>query len=460
MIQSYQDKPIPIARHKRNTLSSVQAYIRKRPMSEREINAKEFDVVSCGPNHIAVHDCRMHPSMRRNLSFVESFQFDYPGTKVFDELASTIDIYLEAVKPLVRHILQGKSGTMICFGQTGSGKTFTMSGLVRCISTDLENYMKHLHGKIEFHVSCIEIIGEACYDLLNDHREVFVRETRDGEAIVCGEKHYSMSTASEFYDVFEYAADLRETHATMINSNSSRSHYICRLVLQNTATGDIYSQLTLCDLAGSERNADSFHHTTERIKETAQINSSLMALKEVIRCASLRKKGQSNIHVPYRNSKLTRILKSCFDAEDEQNSSLTIVIATVSPISCDTEHTISTLQYSYRMMGDQSEVFGVKMVAEDVLSKSLNSSRLKSNGLGRKHLLGLNQFMADSSKKLAKNFPSAMDGKALARLPDSRLVQILGRHNLAEELRKQIVLYTQKYNHQKKEEVQKLRSLR
>lgn len=105
----------------------VKVFIRKRPTFEREIKAGEYDVVTCKKHEIIVHDCRMHPSMKPNLAYVESYKFPYPNTEVFNEKSTTDQVYASALKPLIDYVASGNVGTMFCFGQTGSGKTVSIS---------------------------------------------------------------------------------------------------------------------------------------------------------------------------------------------------------------------------------------------------------------------------------------------------------------------------------------------
>ncbi len=131
----------------------------------------------------------------------------------------------------------------------------------------------------------------------------------------------------------------RTTHTTEANDSSSRSHAICQVFLRHPSSGKLHGKLTLVDLAGSERGSDTKSHNSQRRSESADINTSLLSLKECIRAL-----GQKSAHVPYRGSKLTLILKDCFSADSK-----TTMIATVSPGASATDHTINTLRYADRI---------------------------------------------------------------------------------------------------------------
>ena len=130
---------------------------------------------------------------------------------------------------------------------------------------------------------------------------------------------------------------LRTTHTTEANDSSSRSHAICQILLERD--GQLRGKLTLVDLAGSERGSDTKSHNSQRRTESAEINTSLLSLKECIRAL-----GQKSSHVPYRGSKLTLLLKDCFSP-----NSKTTMIATVSPGASSTDHSLNTLRYADRI---------------------------------------------------------------------------------------------------------------
>jgi len=135
----------------------------------------------------------------------------------------------------------------------------------------------------------------------------------------------------------------RTTYATEANDTSSRSHAICQIILRDKATSKLRGKLSLVDLAGSERGNDTKAHNSQRRTESAEINTSLLALKECIRALEENKMG--NKHVPYRASKLTLILKDCFTSALAK----TAMIATLSPGASSADHTLNTLRYADRV---------------------------------------------------------------------------------------------------------------
>jgi kinesin family protein 2/24 len=143
-----------------------------------------------------------------------------------------------------------------------------------------------------------------------------------------------------------WIVSLRTTHTTEANDTSSRSHAICQIFFRDIHTGKLKGKLSLVDLAGSERGTDTKSHNTQRRTESAEINTSLLSLKECIRALGQKGNKQSQpLHVPYRGSKLTLILKDCFTSAHAK----TTMIATVSPGASGADHSLNTLRYADRI---------------------------------------------------------------------------------------------------------------
>jgi hypothetical protein len=156
----------------------------------------------------------------------------------------------------------------------------------------------------------------------------------------------TVKDAEELLCFIRLACALRATEATGVHNQSSRSHAVCRIFIDRGGQEGI---LQLIDLAGSEHRIDSAEHDAARRKEGAQINSSLSALKECVRCKAAPKIGGNALFLPYRKSKLTHLLRACFE-----DGNPTVVIATVSPSSKDTEHSLNTIRHACIMDGQGS----------------------------------------------------------------------------------------------------------
>ncbi|KAI5190231.1 kinesin family member 2/24 [Nematocida minor] len=255
----------------------------------------------------------------------------YSFDRAYGEYASTTDIYRECVQGMVEYALNGGSSTCIAYGQTGSGKTYTMlnehTGMIFQALNDL------LTQRIQ--LSFYEIYSNCIFDLLDERKKIFARE-KDGVVSIMGVKECTVEKMEDATSLIRKGLQCRMTGKTGANSNSSRSHALVRV---RTATGIF----TFVDLAGSERGtergSESQHSLIKR--EGAEINKSLLALKECIRAMD-----KSATHLPFRHSKLTQVLKESLVGESK-----CCIIATISPEEASTEHSLNTLRYAHRIRG-------------------------------------------------------------------------------------------------------------
>jgi kinesin family protein 2/24 len=239
---------------------------------------------------------------------------------------------------------------VFCYGQTGSGKTHTMGGIQEILAQDLflllsseeQNSACSLETTAVM-VSFFELYGGFLQDLLNDRKRLKILEDGKGEINVTGLQEFEASDSKTFLELMETGMNARTTHMTEANDTSSRSHAICQITLRDRKTNRMRGKLSLVDLAGSERGTDTKSHNAQRRAESADINTSLLSLKECIRALDMNKNGPK--HVPYRGSKLTLILKDCFTSEH----AMTTMIATVSPGASAADHTLNTLRYADRI---------------------------------------------------------------------------------------------------------------
>ena len=290
-----------------------------------------------------MHDARMHSDMLRMFINHHTFAFD----AVFGEAASNQAVYQETAAPLVgRAVNDGVTATIMMYGQTGSGKTYTMSAIYEMVSRDLFGAITAASPgqRPGVSVSFVELAGDRCHDMLNRGKQVQLLTGRDGAVHPYPVAEITVNSADELLCFIRMACSLRATQATGVHDHSSRSHAVCRIFVhqQDDSDGHVEGMLQLVDLAGSEHRIDSAEHDAARRKEGAQINSSLAALKECVRCKAKRGGG----FVPYRKSKLTHLLRACFE-----DTNPTVVIATVSPSSKDTEHSLNTIRHACIMDG-------------------------------------------------------------------------------------------------------------
>ena len=328
--------------------------IRKRPLFQHEIQEGEFDVITCVSDTIlAVHDARMHIDMKRQFMNHNEFYYDY----VFSDTAKNEDVYLKCASRLVKLSTRGGYATCLVYGQTGSGKTYTMSYIYERSCHDIFHQLRGF-PQATVSVSFVEIAGDNCFDLLNAFTPAQLLTGHDEGVYPYPVVEPTLNSSEELLAMIRHGCAVRSTAATGVNDTSSRSHAILRIYIQlplgtGTSSGTESPEsvkegvLTLVDLAGSEYGIDSMYHSAERRKEGAAINASLMALKECIRS---RANGEVNNSV-FRNSKLTLALKSSFTFKTAK----TAIIATVSPASKDTEHSLSTLRHACIMHGQSND---------------------------------------------------------------------------------------------------------
>lgn len=164
---------------------------------------------------------------------------------------------------------------------------------------------------MDLFVSFFEIYGGRLYDLLNNKNKLSVLEDKNQKVQIFGLEEVCVNSPDEMRDVIDEANAIRTTHNTVTNETSSRSHAVCNIVLKESGNDNVYGKLTLVDLAGSERAQETQSNDRQRRAEGAEINKSLLALKECIRALDARKAGSDN-HVPFRASKLTLVLRDSF----------------------------------------------------------------------------------------------------------------------------------------------------
>ncbi|XP_034396741.1 uncharacterized protein LOC117735931 [Cyclopterus lumpus] len=270
------------------------------------------------------------------------FYFD----EVFGEESSNEEVYQRTAYPLVQHMLNGGKATCFAYGQTGAGKTHTMlgsplrPGLYALAVLDIFAYLSttHMHTPLLVYVSLFEIYCGQLYDLLDHRKRLFARE--DGQKVVhiVGLRDIRVDSVSSLLEVILRGTEERTQGMSGVNPLSSRSHALLRIQLRDT-NQQIAGRMWFVDLAGSERASDTKEPNRQSRMEGAEINQSLLALKECIRSLD-----QEQSHTPFRQSKLTQVLKDSFVGD-----SMTCMIANISPGHLATEHTLNTLRYADRV---------------------------------------------------------------------------------------------------------------
>lgn len=367
--------------------------VRKRPLTD-----KNNDAIKVNNNCIIVNEPKIKVDLQ---SYTEKHTFWFD--RVFEKDANNDFIYENGINTIIKHVINKGCGSIIAYGQTGTGKTYTMmeetSGI---IYKSIYEIMKvKTNGNILF---CEIYLGNI-YDLIKNREKILLRE-------VSGVVHLTNSTSVEFnsYDeavrIIKKGLNLRRVGVTGANKKSSRSHAILIVNFDKKVINAITSSnsLIFVDLAGSERGIDRKIVSAETKVEGAEINKSLLALKECIRGIEQDKK-----HLPFRQSKLTQILKNSFIGESK-----TCILATISPSYENIEHTLNTLRYASRIKEFKKQDLSFdslsKLTNERVDNDFSNSSCVSNNSLFLSPNFNISSILDDKTEfVLKKNIFKILD---------------------------------------------------
>ena len=344
--------------------SKIFVVVRKRPLSKKEQMNGEIDNITCLNPKVTVHECKI--KVDGITKYLEDHQFYFDNT--FAENESTQDIYDYTVGPMIEMVLNKGIVTCFAYGQTGSGKTYTMKGIENLAINHLFEECQNMYGEennLSFYISFFEIYGGRLYDLLNNKNKLQVLDDQNGKTQIYGLQEILAGTPDEMRMIIDKGNSIRTTHNTVTNATSSRSHAICNIIIKEKNKKNKYNffgKLSLVDLAGSERAQETQSNNRVRRAEGAEINKSLLALKECIRALQARKNsGNSEIHVPFRASKLTHVLRDSFVSKNDKSK--IIMISCINPSYISSNHTINTLRYSDRLK--EQTAFMQKQIAKN-----------------------------------------------------------------------------------------------
>ncbi|XP_045786860.1 kinesin-like protein KIN-13A [Trifolium pratense] len=337
-----------------NNVAKIKVVVRKRPLNKKELAKKEDDIVTVYDNaYLTVHE----PKVKVDLTaYVEKHEFCFDA--VIDENVTNDEVYRVTVEPIIPTIFERTKATCFAYGQTGSGKTFTMQPLPLRAANDLVRQLHrpvYRNQKFKLWLSYFEIYGGKLFDLLGDRKKLLMREDGRQQVCIVGLQEFEVSDVQIVKEFIEKGNAARSTGSTGANEESSRSHAILQLVVKRhneviketrrnndgneTKSGKVVGKISFIDLAGSERGADTTDNDRQTRIEGAEINKSLLALKECIRALD-----NDQIHIPFRGSKLTEVLRDSF-----VGNSKTVMISCISPNAGSCEHTLNTLRYADRV---------------------------------------------------------------------------------------------------------------
>ncbi|XP_072195040.1 kinesin-like protein KIF18A [Excalfactoria chinensis] len=342
--------------------SHMKVVIRVRPETKKEKDGNFARVVHVVDQHILVFDPKeeeisffhgkkmTHRDINKRTKKDLKFVFD----AVFDETSTQLEVFEHTTKSVLDGFLNGYNCTVLAYGATGAGKTYTMlgspedPGVMYLTMMELYNCMDQIKEEkiCNIAVSYLEVYNEQIRDLLVNSGPLAVREDAQKGVVVQGLSLHQPKSAEDILQMLDYGNRNRTQHPTDVNASSSRSHAVFQIYLRQQDKIASISQnvriakMSLIDLAGSER-ASATNARGARFREGTNINRSLLALGNIINAlADPKSKTQ---HIPYRNSKLTRLLKDSLGGNCR-----TIMIAAVSPSFLFYDDTYNTLRYANR----------------------------------------------------------------------------------------------------------------
>uniref|UniRef100_A0A7N0V313 Kinesin-like protein n=1 Tax=Kalanchoe fedtschenkoi TaxID=63787 RepID=A0A7N0V313_KALFE len=312
--------------------------VRLRPLNEKELDQNDVPDWESINNTTIIYK---HAVPERSL-FPTAYTFD----RVFGTDTSTKQVYEEAAKEVTLSAVNGMNASIFAYGQTSSGKTYTMCGITEYAVADIYDYMdKHQDREFILKFSAMEIYNEAVRDLLcPDSAPLRLLDDPERGTVVEKLTEVAVIDVEHLLELISFCYLQRQVGETSLNETSSRSHQILRLSIENSAcvlsstdnASTLSASVNFVDLAGSERASQTLS-TGTRLKEGSHINRSLLTLGTVIRKLSKGRNG----HVPYRDSKLTRILQNSLGG-----NARTAIICTMSPARSHVEQSRNTLLFA------------------------------------------------------------------------------------------------------------------
>ncbi|MFS7916598.1 putative plus-end-directed kinesin ATPase [Helianthus anomalus] len=355
----------PRTREEENILVTV----RVRPLTPRELANYDLFAWNCTDDNTLTSTNLNHDRHTSTYTFDRVFDPSCPNRSVYEQGAR--DVALSAIK--------GINSTIFAYGQTSSGKTYTMKGIAdNCINDIYAHIANATASRFVLKFSAIEIYNETVVDLLNrDSGALRLLDDPEKGTVVEKLTEEVVRNSQHLRSLIANCEDQRQVGETSLNDRSSRSHQIIRLTIESSfhdesgCVKSLLASLSLVDLAGSER-ASQTYAAGARLKEGSHINRSLLTLTNVIRKLS---GGKKSGHIPYRDSKLTRILQSSLGG-----NARTAIICTMSPALSHVDQSRNTLAFATSAKEVTNTARINMVVADKQLVKHLQKevSRLKA----------------------------------------------------------------------------------
>ena len=405
-----------------NNTDNLKVAIRIRPPLSREID-KDLPFRAITVVNKENHSCslveylggELEESKRQQewISNPKMFQLHrFTFDEVFDIGTSQEEVFNIAAKPAVNSVLEGYNSTIFAYGQTGTGKTFTMEGFTYnnldnsrgIIPRTIESIFSYIESnsnkdtKFIIRAAYLQIYNEMISDLLkpnNTNKNLNIREDKQKGLYVDNLSEWAVRGPSDIYTLLERGASFREVSNTYMNDVSSRSHAVFMITVEQLININLNSgkqitkigKLNLVDLAGSERTRIT-GATGKQLQESKKINKSLSALGNVINALTDPKERK---HIPYRDSKLTRLLEDSLGGNCK-----TTMIATISPAHCSFNESLSTLNFAKRAKNIKNR----PVINEDIDNNGLINQYESELKKIRKELEEKNKIIASTEELL------------------------------------------------------------
>ncbi|KAI3762790.1 hypothetical protein L1987_53231 [Smallanthus sonchifolius] len=337
--------------------------VRVRPMNAKELAKNDTSDWECVNNNTIVYK---NASTERSM-YPNAYTFD----RVYGNESTTREVYEVGVKRVALSVLNGINTSIFAYGQTSSGKTYTMTGITQYAISDIFDHISNqIDREFVLKFSAIEIYNECVRDLLSaDGTPLRLLDDPEKGTVVDKLTEIHLEDWTHLMELLAVCEAQRKIGETSMNEMSSRSHQIIRLTIESTSNEfsviDSASTLTatvnFVDLAGSERASQTLS-AGKRLKEGGHINRSLLTLGTVIRKLSKGPKG----HIPYRDSKLTRILQNSLGG-----NARTAIICTLSPAHTHLEQSRNTLLFAICAKDVRTSAHVNVVMSEKALVKQL-----------------------------------------------------------------------------------------
>ncbi|KAL0923694.1 hypothetical protein M5K25_007761 [Dendrobium thyrsiflorum] len=407
-------------------LERILVSVRLRPLSEKEIFA----------NDPAEWECINDATIIFRSSFPDRHMtpIAYTFDRVFGSESTTEQVYEEAAKEVALSVVSGINSSIFAYGQTSSGKTYTMTGITEYTVADIYDYIKrHPERAFALKLSAIEIYNEAVRDLLSmDGTPLRLLDDPERGTIVEKLKEETLRDWNHLKSLLSLCEAQRRIGETSLNEMSSRSHQILRLTIESSAreflgkdnTATLSASVNFVDLAGSERASQALS-VGARLKEGCHINRSLLTLGTVIRKLSKGRNG----HIPYRESKLTRILQPCLGG-----NARTAIICTMCPARSHIEQSRNTLLFascakevvtSAQVNVVMSDKALVKHLQKE-LARLENELRCPVSASNNSHIEALLREKDARIRKMEKEIKELIQQRDLAQSRLEDLLQVVG----------------------------------